>query len=116
MKPVSVDFLASACGAQLLGNKTREVSGVKIDSREAGEGDLFVCVVGVQGVFRLSRESQILFGAYPSSAVYGLQNFLYNHFRSANYAALSAGSAIFLIAVSALLLAVLFLGRRRDRA
>jgi UDP-N-acetylmuramoyl-tripeptide--D-alanyl-D-alanine ligase len=46
MKPVSVDFLASACGAQLLGSKTREVSGVKIDSREAGEGDLFVCVVG----------------------------------------------------------------------
>ncbi len=83
---------------------------------ELGQAFLFVCVVGVWGVFRLSRESQILFGAYPSSAVYGLQNFLYNHFRSADYAALSAGSAIFLIAVSALLLAVLGLGRRRDRA
>lgn len=80
---------------------------------ELGQAFLFVCVVGVWGVFRLSRESQILFGAYPNSAVYGLQNYLNNHFRSANYAALSAASAIFLFAVSALLLGVLLLGRRR---
>ena len=81
---------------------------------ELGQAFLFVCVVGVWGVFRLSRESRILFGNYPSSAVYGLQNYLNNHFRSANYAALSAASAIFLFAVSALLLVVLFIGRRRS--
>ena len=81
---------------------------------ELGQAFLFVCVVGVWGVFRLSRESQFLFGAYPNSAVYGLQNYLNNHFRSANYAALSAASAIFLFAVSALLLGVLLLGRRRS--
>ena len=81
---------------------------------ELGQAFLFVCIVGVWGVFRLSRESQFLFGAYPNSAVYGLQNYLNNHFRSANYAALSAASAIFLFAVSALLLGVLLLGRRRS--
>ena len=46
MKPMSVTFLASACGAQLLGKKDATVTDVKIDSREAGEGDLFVCVIG----------------------------------------------------------------------
>nr|MCR4724623.1 hypothetical protein [Clostridia bacterium] len=46
MRPVSIDFLASAGCARVLGNSSRTVEGVKIDSREAGEGDLFVCVVG----------------------------------------------------------------------
>ena len=46
MRPVNASFLASAAGAQLLGCKDRMVTDVKIDSREAGEGDLFVCVVG----------------------------------------------------------------------
>ena len=46
MRPVSIDFLASAAGARILGSPERTVSGVQIDSREAGEGDLFVCVVG----------------------------------------------------------------------
>ena len=83
---------------------------------ELGQAFLFVCVVGVWGVFSLSRESRLLFGAYPASAVYGLQNFLANHFRSANYAALSAASAIFLAAVSVLLLGALALGKERDHA
>ena len=46
MKPVSIDFLASAADARVLGDRTRQVRGVQIDSREAGEDDLFVCVVG----------------------------------------------------------------------
>ena len=46
MKPVSIDFLASAADVRVLGDRTRQVRGVQIDSREAGEGDLFVCVVG----------------------------------------------------------------------
>ncbi len=46
MRPVSIDFLASAANARVLGNADRIVKGVQIDSREAGEGDLFVCVIG----------------------------------------------------------------------
>ena len=83
---------------------------------ELGQAFVFVCVVGVWGVFRLSRESRLLFGAYPASAVYGLQNFLANHFRSANYASLAAASAVFLAAISLLLLASLAIGREREHA
>jgi UDP-N-acetylmuramoyl-tripeptide--D-alanyl-D-alanine ligase len=46
MRPVSIDFLASAANARVLGNSNRTVKGVQIDSREAGEDDLFVCVIG----------------------------------------------------------------------
>ena len=46
MRPESIDFLASAANARVLGDRTRTVEGVQIDSREAGQGDLFVCVVG----------------------------------------------------------------------
>ena len=46
MRPVSIDFLASAANARVLGNADRIVKGVQIDSREAGEDDLFVCVIG----------------------------------------------------------------------
>ena len=46
MEKTSIEFLCDACSGKLLGDKAITVSGVRIDSREAGEGDLFVCVVG----------------------------------------------------------------------
>ena len=35
MRPTSLDFLASAANARILGNASRNVFDVKIDSREA---------------------------------------------------------------------------------
>ena len=46
MRPTSAAFLASAAKAKLLGRQDNIVTDVKIDSREAGSGDLFVCVIG----------------------------------------------------------------------
>ena len=46
MQITSIDFLNKACGGKLLGRSKNDISGVKIDSREAAGEDLFVCVVG----------------------------------------------------------------------
>ena len=46
MRPESFEFLANACGARLTGCPGLTVSDVKIDSREAKAGDLFVAVKG----------------------------------------------------------------------
>ena len=46
MRKTSIEFLCDACKGRLSGNKDVVISDVKIDSREASEGDLFVCVKG----------------------------------------------------------------------
>lgn len=46
MRATSLEFLAEACGGRLLGNTQQKVLDVKIDSRQASLGDLFVCVIG----------------------------------------------------------------------
>ena len=46
MRKTAVSFLNDSCSGRLLGNSDLAVSDVKIDSREARSGDLFVCVVG----------------------------------------------------------------------
>ena len=46
MRPVSAEFLAKTADVQLLGCQDQTISDVKIDSREAADGDLFVCVIG----------------------------------------------------------------------
>ncbi|MCR4804624.1 MAG: UDP-N-acetylmuramoyl-tripeptide--D-alanyl-D-alanine ligase [Clostridia bacterium] len=46
MRKTSAAYLAEAAGAKLLGKQDAQVLNVKIDSREAGSGDMFVCVVG----------------------------------------------------------------------
>lgn len=46
MRPTGVKFLAKAADARLLGNTDAVVCDVEIDSRNAEEGEMFVCVVG----------------------------------------------------------------------
>ena len=46
MRSTDIRFLCEACGGRLSGNRELKISGVKIDSRSAGEGDLFICIVG----------------------------------------------------------------------
>jgi len=46
MKKTDVLFLADACGADIFGDSSVYVENVVIDSRAAGPGSLFVCVIG----------------------------------------------------------------------
>lgn len=46
MRPSSLRFLSDACSGILEGDPNVLVKDIKIDSRECGEGDLFVCIVG----------------------------------------------------------------------
>ncbi|MDO5331570.1 MAG: UDP-N-acetylmuramoyl-tripeptide--D-alanyl-D-alanine ligase [Bacillota bacterium] len=46
MKPTSVHALAEWSNGTIIGSRVNVVMGVKIDSREATLGDMFVCVVG----------------------------------------------------------------------
>lgn len=46
MKPSSMQFLSDACNGIIDGDPNALVSNIKIDSRDCGPGDLFVCIVG----------------------------------------------------------------------
>lgn len=67
------------------------------------------CVLAFLGVFRIFRESYLLFGNYPDQTVYFLQNYMNNLFYAANYGQLAAVSELFLVLLSVLLLAALAL-------
>lgn len=73
-------------------------------------------VLALLGIFRIFRESYLLFGNYPDQSVYFLQNYMNNLFYASNYGQLAAASDIFLAGISALLLlALYFLGREVQR-
>ena len=68
------------------------------------------------GVFRIFRESYLLFGNYPDQSVYFLQNYMNNLFYSSSYGPLAAASDLFLVGISILLLlALFFLGKENQR-
>ncbi len=46
MKKTDVQWLARACGGRIFGNQHAWISGVAIDSREVGPGEMFVAYVG----------------------------------------------------------------------
>lgn len=66
-------------------------------------------VLAFLGVFRIFRESFLLFGNYPDKTVYYLQNYMNNLFYAFNYDQLAAASNLFLTGISLLLLVVLTL-------
>lgn len=46
MKTTDALFLADSCGAEIYGDPSLHVNNVAIDSRAAGDGSMFVCVIG----------------------------------------------------------------------
>ncbi len=48
MRPTDIKFLAKASCGKLIGCDSLVISGVKIDSRACGEGDLFICIEGAK--------------------------------------------------------------------
>ena len=73
-------------------------------------------VLSLLGIFRIFRETYLLYGNYPDQSVYSLQNYMNNLFYASNYGQLAAASEIFLIGISLLLLlALYFLGKEAQR-
>lgn len=71
-------------------------------------------VLAVLGVFRIFRESYLLFGNYPDKSIYLLQNYMNNLFYSLNYGELAAASNYFLSGLTVLfLLLLLMFGKGR---
>lgn len=73
---------------------------------------LFVGSLGVVGVFKVFKESYLLFGKYPHDSIYMLQNFMNNRLYSMDYNSLSAASLL-LILLFSVLIYVIFLRRRK---
>lgn len=73
-------------------------------------------VLSLLGVFRIFRESYLLYGSYPDKSVYYLQNYMNNLFFSSSYGQLAAASDLFLLGLSGLLLLTLvFLGKEAQQ-
>ena len=70
----------------------------------------FSLLLSVMDIFKMFRESYLLFGDYPHDSVYMLQNFMNNNFYSINYQRLSSASVIFCLLISA---AIFFMVKRR---
>ena len=63
-------------------------------------------------IFKMYRESYLLFGDYPHKSVYMIQNFMNNNFQSVNYQRLSAASVLFFLLIS---VGIFFIARRRTQ-
>ncbi len=74
---------------------------------------LFVGSLGVTAVFKIFRESYLLFGKYPHESVYMLQNFMNNRLYAMDYGALSAAS-FFLILFFSVWIYIIFLRGRKE--
>lgn len=59
------------------------------------------------GVFRVFRESYLLFGNYPDKSVYLLQNYMNNLFYSLNYRQLASTSNFIIVSLTAAFLLIL---------
>lgn len=60
----------------------------------------FTVLLSVMGIFKMFRESYLLFGDYPHESVYMLQNFMNNNFYSISYQRLTTASIVFFMLVS----------------
>lgn len=72
---------------------------------------LFSCILDLMGLFRLYRESYLLFGKYPYDSVYMLQNYMNNNFEALNFPRLSGTAMLLLLVLSLIIAAIL----RRER-
>ena len=69
---------------------------------------IFAGMIGIIGIFRVFRESYMLFGNYPDSSIYMIQNFMNNCFYSLNYNRLAAASTIMVAVFTIIVLAFLY--------
>ena len=68
---------------------------------------IFVIMMEVVNMFKVFRESSILFGDYPHSSIYMIQNYMNNSMNSLNYTKLSCASIILIFFFTIFVLGVL---------
>ena len=73
---------------------------------------LFTFILTLSAGTGIYRESYLLYGEYPDSSVYMIQNYLNNHFEKLNYQYVSAAALVYTIAVMLLAVLALRLERR----
>jgi len=69
---------------------------------------IFTCMMGIIGIFKVFRESYMMFGNYPDKSIYMLQNFMNNCFYSLNYNRLATASTIMIGIFSLFVLIMLY--------
>lgn len=74
----------------------------------------FMFLMGLIGIFKIFRESYMLYGDYPEHSVYMIQNFMNNCYNSMNYSRLAAASVILIFGLSLLAL-ILFAVNGRSK-
>lgn len=74
----------------------------------------FVFIMSIVNVFKMSRESWLLFGDYPNTSAYMFQNFIKNNLDNSNYGR-AATASLFLLAVFSILVSLMIrLSERGD--
>lgn len=74
----------------------------------------FVFIMSIVNVFKMSRESWLLFGDYPNNSAYMFQNFIKNNLDSSNYSRAAAASLFLLVVFSVLVSFMIRLSERGD--
>jgi len=72
----------------------------------------FGFIMSVIGVFKLNRESFLLFGDYPNNSVYMLPNFITNNLENAYFSRAASAALVFLVLMAALVVGFLVVLRK----
>lgn len=75
----------------------------------------FTIIIGIIGIFKMYKESYLLFGKYPHESVYMLQNYINNCIYSLNYARLAAVSVILIVFFS-IVIYIIFIRKNRGES
>ena len=72
----------------------------------------FTFVISLVNSFKIYRESYLMWGNYPDTSVYMLQNYLNNHFLKFNYQNIATAAIIFSIIIY-LIVTIVFVAEKR---
>ncbi|MDO5403057.1 MAG: sugar ABC transporter permease [Eubacteriales bacterium] len=75
----------------------------------------FAVIIEIISVFKVFKESSILFGDYPHSCVYMIQNYMNNCMYSLNYGKLVCAAVIMIAVFITVLLILLFKGNKENK-
>lgn len=74
----------------------------------------FAFIMGIIGVFKMNRESYLLFGDYPNESAYMFQNFIKNNLDNMEFSRAACSSVIFLLFFSIMVFLMINLSERAD--
>lgn len=88
----------------------------KIDLPQIKSHLIFMLMIEIVGVFKVFRESYMLFGNYPEQSIYMIQNFMNNCLYSLNYNRIAVASIMIIVVMVICIVAVLLVIRHKKRA